>query len=170
MQFLWLSLFGYVLLALESPLFEQMGIPLYTPDLAIPLLLVAARKLEDFSFLFYAAILGLFLDGLTPLQPLGLNMARIIIVAYAVRPLLTALPVRGFLGYVGLGIALSIFSDLVLLVLLKLLVAGPVQYGLIFERMIPYAILTGATVPIVNWLVEWIWTRRRPTKDSIFHQ
>ena len=164
-----LSLFSYALLSLESPLLYEFGLSLHSPDLGIALLLVATPRLSATRVVVFAFILGLLIDSFMPLAPMGLHTERMVILAYAVRTFLSSVPVRGTVPLFLVVIGFSLISDFVLFVLLAIFDPSFVDYQLIFMRMIPHAVVTGASVPIVAWLMTPIWSKLRAQKGSIFY-
>jgi rod shape-determining protein MreD len=164
-----LSVFSYALLSLESPLLYEFGLSLHSPDLGIALLLAAAPRLSAMRVVVFGFIVGLLLDSFVPLSPLGLHTERMVILAYAVRTFLSSVPVRGVVPLFLVGIGFSLISDFFLFVLLAIFDPSFVDYQLIFVRMIPHAVVTGASVPVVAWMMSPIWRRIRAQKGSIFY-
>ena len=169
MNVLLLSIVSYLVLAIQSPFMAEMGLSTYAPDLSLGLLLAAATRLDPNRLLIFGLILGTLVDGFTPLSPMGLHMERLVILAYATRTLLNTVSIQTVGEQVSFGIGLCLVSDFILFVLLALFDKSYTEYGLIFRQMIPHALVTGLSLPVVSWVVKVYWTRFARRKDGIFY-
>ena len=164
-----LSIISYLVLALQSPFMAELGLNTYAPDLSIGLLLAATSRLNPNRLLVFSLILGTLVDGFIPLSPLGLHMERLVILAYTARTLLDTVSIQTTGEQVSYGIGLCLISDFILFVLLALFDKSFTEYGLIFRQMIPHALVTGLSIPLVTWIVKVFWNRFVRRKDGIFY-
>jgi rod shape-determining protein MreD len=164
-----LCIVSYLVLAFQSPFMAELGLSTYAPDLSIGLLLAASTRLNPARLLVFALILGTLVDGFVPLSPLGLHMERLVILAYATRTLLNTVSIQTPGEQISYGIGMCLVSDFILFVLLALFDKSFHEYGLIFRQMIPHALVTGLSVPVVVWIVKGFWSLVGRKQDGIFY-
>lgn len=169
MNLFFLTIISYLVLAFQSPFMAELGLSTYAPDLSIGLLLAAATRLDPNRLLVFGLILGTLVDGFIPLSPLGLHMERLVILAYTTRTLLNTVSIQTPGEQISFGVGICLVSDFILFVLLALFDKSYTEYGLIFRQMIPHALVTGLSVPIITWIVKVYWTRVARRKDGIFY-
>ena len=158
----------YVILGLTAPLFTEFEMTFLTPELAVGILMACCGFLPRMSFIFFALIMGALLDGFFPLAPLGLHMERLVLLAYATRGLMSIIPARTIPTRILIGMLLSCISDFILFLLLAIFDHSFSGYAVIFKRLIPHALITGITVPVLDLIFNFAGRRLTLKKDRIF--
>ena len=168
MTFLTFTIMSYVLLGLTAPLFTQFDMTFLAPEIAVGILMGCSTYLPRIKFILFALVLGALLDGFYPLAPLGLHMERLVLLAYATRGLLGIIPARTIPTRIMVGMLLSCISDFILFLLLAIFDHSFSAYSVIFKRIIPHALITGITVPVLDFMFNFAGQRLTLKKDRIF--
>ena len=168
MSLLIFTTISYVLMGLAAPLFTEFELSFLAPDLAVGILLATSTFFGSIRFVFFALILGTLLDGFFPLAPLGLHMERVVLLAYATRGAIGVIPARTVPKRILLGMLMSCISDFILFLLLAIFDHSFTAYSVIFRRMLPHALITGITVPVLDFIFNFAGRRLTSKKDRIF--
>jgi cell shape-determining protein MreD len=162
------TLISYMLLGVVAPLLTEFELSFIAPDLAVGVLLATSAYFSNLRFVFFALILGTLMDGFYPLSPMGLHMERVVILAYATRTLTGLIPARSVSRRIMIGMLLCAISDFILFLLLAIFDQSFTAYGVIFRRMLPHAIVTGITVPVLDVIFKFAGRRLTFRKERIF--
>ncbi len=163
------SLLAYLLLALTSPLMAELGLALHTPDMVVLILVAASAWLRELRLLFFSLFVGLLADAFTPAAPVGLHAERAVLLGYALRMFATADWSRRLLPRLAAVAALTVLSDLLVLVLSAIFDPAFQGYGAILGAAAPHALVSAAALPLVDLPFRALGRRIVPCRETIFY-
>ena len=161
-------MFGYLLLALESPLLMHMSLSYFAPDLALICIVWAALNMNPTSGAITAFFLGYLKDGFVMGAPVGMHMEIFVIVFFLTRFFAGKLLVRGLFTLmattaVATLVACSLFA------LLSLLFDGSfTDYKLVLRLSAPVALLTAPFAPVIFLALDRMDRAFLKKPDSLF--
>jgi len=139
----------YVLLAIESPLLQEIHVSIYAPDVALVAVLLAAWTMPWIGGLLTALAVGLLHDAFAMSGPPGLHAEIAVLVFMAAWPLVRRLSPRSTLAVVAVTFVASLLSSGLFFVLTAIFDRHFAAYGLIGRAALPNALVT---VPVAALL------------------
>ncbi|MFT7625372.1 MAG: rod shape-determining protein MreD [Myxococcota bacterium] len=161
---------GYLILALESPMLQQLQLSFFAPDLGLIVVVWVALNMNFTSGVMTCFVLGYLKDGFVMGAPIGMHMEIFVVVFVVLRLLAGKLQMRGLLTLL-VTTALATVLACMLFALLSLLFDGTfTDYGLVVRLAIPVALVTAPFAPVVFFVLDRVdATFVRRGKDSLFH-
>jgi rod shape-determining protein MreD len=154
-----------LMLALESPLLLHLELSFFAPDLALIAVVWIALHMNTVSGALTCSVIGFLKDGFVMGTPVGMHMAIYAILFHVIRLLAGKLQVRGVVTMmVTVGVASLLSTGL--FALLSLIFDKTFDnYELVFNLMVPLALVTAPFGPMVFYLmdrIDGLFTRKTP--------
>lgn len=169
-QALSVILLVFLMLAVESPLLQEVHLSSFAPDLALVAVLWVALHLSLVAGVLTALVIGFLKDGFVMAVPLGMNMEISVVVLLLARYLASKVPVRGVVSLVVTTVFLTMVGALMFVLLSLLFDKHFVAYRVVFRLMVPVALVTAPFAPVVFYLLDrldGLFARARQ-RDSLF--
>jgi len=159
----------YVMLAIESPLLQELHLSFFAPDLALTAAVWVALNMPPVAGPITVCLLGYLKDGFVMGAPIGMHMEIFVVIYYVIRFFAARLLVRGLFTLMLTTVVASLIATS-LFALLSLLFDGTfADFGMVFRLMVPVALVTAPFAPVVFYVldrVDTVFVRRG--RDNVF--
>lgn len=152
MRTLLVLLFGFFLLALESPLLYQLQLIYYAPDFALIVVIYLALTRPLLHGALAAFLLGFLKDGFA-VGPMGMYMQILTGVYYLVKYVSSRVSLRGPWQVMLVTFCGSAISSLMFWLLSAVFDQSFSNTALVFKMLIPHALVTTPFAPIVFYVL-----------------
>ena len=160
---------GYVLMALESPLLQELHLSFFAPDLALIVVVWVSLNMETVSGAVSCVQLGFLKDGFTMAVPVGMHMEIFIVIFLIGRFVSGRMQIRGLVGLIVMIALASVLASMLFALLSLLFDRTFGEFDLIVKLMLPYAAVTAPFAPLIFYLLDRVDRLfHRKSGDSIF--
>ncbi len=160
---------GYILLAIESPLLQQLHLSFFAPDLALIAVVWVALHMNFTSGAITCFFLGYLKDGFVMGAPVGMHIEIFVVVFMLLRFFAGKLLMRGLLTLLVTCAVATVFACVLFALLSLLFDPTFTDYGLVLRLAVPVALVTAPFAPVVFFAldrVDRLFVRRG--SDSLF--
>jgi rod shape-determining protein MreD len=160
---------GFLLMALESPLLQELRLSFFAPDLALIVAVWIALNMNTVPGIITCFALGFFKDGFVMGVPVGMHMEIFVIIFYVVRFVSARVQVRGMWTLMATTFIASLMASGLFALLSLLFDVAFNDFGLVARLTIPVALITAPFAPVVFYLltsVDKMFIRKG--RDSLF--
>ncbi|HIA03649.1 MAG TPA: rod shape-determining protein MreD [Myxococcales bacterium] len=161
---------GFLLMALESPLLQELRLAFFAPDFILIVAVWVALHMTTVPGLITCFCLGFLKDGFVMAAPIGMHMEIFVIVYYVVRFVAARVQVRGMWTLMVTTFIASVMASGLFALLSLLFDVGFNDFGLVARLTIPVALITAPFATIIFYLldrVDAMFTRKG--RDSLFY-
>jgi len=144
----------YIVLALESPLLQELHLSFFAPDLALIAVVWIALHMNPVPGILTCFFLGYLKDGFVMGAPVGMHMEIFVAVYYVVRFLAARMRVRGMVTLIVTTFVASMMASSLFALLSLLFDSTFTDFGLIFRFMIPVALVTAPFAPVMFYILD----------------
>ena len=160
---------GFMLMALESPLLQELHLSFFAPDLALIVVVWVLLNMETTSGGITCVLLGFLKDGFTMVVPVGMHMEIFIVLFLIGRFFSGRVQVRGLVGLIVTTALASVLASMLFALLSLLFDRTFGEFDLIVKLMLPYAAVTAPFAPLIFYLLDRVDRLfHRKSGDSIF--
>ena len=156
------TIVGYLLMAVESPLLQHLHLSYFAPDLALLAAIWAALHLPFVSGILTCLALGYLKDGFVMATPVGMHMEIFAVLFLVVRSITAHLVLRSTAALVVLSAIASVLASLLFALLSLLFDTHFHAFGLVLRMMLPLALVTAPFAPGIFFLLD--------RTDRLFHR
>jgi rod shape-determining protein MreD len=144
----------YLMLAIESPMLQQLQLSFFAPDLALIAVVWIAVHMSAEAGAILCFALGYMKDGFVMAAPVGMHMEIFVVVFFVVRYFAAKLMVRGLPTMVMTVFFASILASVLFGVLSLIFDPTFNEFGLVGRLTLPVALVTAPFGPVVFFLLD----------------
>ena len=147
---------SYLLLAIESPLLQELRQSYFAPDLALLVVVWVGLNMNATSGALTCFFLGFLKDGFVMGCPVGMHMEIFVIVFFLTRIFVGKVQLKNTWILIFACFVASLLASLLFALLLLLFDPHFTAYELVFRLMLPVALVTAPFAPAIFYVLERI--------------